>query len=203
MNLDSLQVRLDEIRSWRKHELGIAKNLAENAERNEEPYLCRAWTLVMYAHCDKHLKEVSKKYLKYWRSNHRESYDYVTIWQALRAKDIIIRSNDKNYNLHKNPSEIDRGKLVDALESKDVFESQNFKYESLRFFVDRILQIDLDYVSYQAFCRTLKEKRDQIAHGEEIYVSRVKDCYAWHNPTISLIDDITDSVLLIASTHIA
>lgn len=76
MDTTKLQQALDDSLSWRKQELQQAKFLAEEASNTTRAYLCRAWTLVMYAHCDRFIKEASKLYLSHLKEFPKESYDY-------------------------------------------------------------------------------------------------------------------------------
>lgn len=96
------------------------------------------------------------------------------------------------------PRDNDKSMLLDAISHTSVLDSGSFKYERLRFIADFILQVHFDCNAYKGFCTTLKTKRDEIAHGEQSYVSRVEDCIAWHEPTLTLLDDLTDAVLVSA-----
>jgi hypothetical protein len=196
MNLGQLEHSLSESLAWRKQELQQARFLAEDAEEASRQYLCRAWTLVMYAHCDQYIKEVSRIYLSYLKDNPRSSYDYWCIWQAFRAKELMLNGSDgPNYDSVLKPRDNQRSMLIEAISHKTVLDSGNFKYERLRFVADFVLQIDFDCASYKGFCTTLKIKRDEIAHGEQSYVNEVSDCVDWHGPTLSLLDGLTHSVL--------
>lgn len=202
MRLGELQIALDEAKSWRKIELTQARSLAESGGGEiAEAYLCRAWTLLMYAHCDQFLKETSKLYLDYLRQNPRNAYDYLSIWKAYRSKDIMLLANSNNYTQCLSPETIQNNALIDLIKSNDVMEKGNFKYERLRFFCDWILQINFDHIYYRPFCLTLKTKRDEIAHGERTYVSQVNDCITWHNRTIELIDKLGDTIAERATEH--
>lgn len=196
MNLEELQNGLSESLSWRKMELQQARLLAEEANEVGMPYLCRAWTLVMYAHCDQYVKEAAKFYLLYLKEYPRADYDYWSIWQAFRAKELMLNGSDgPNYLSVLKPRDNEKSMLIDAIAHKTVLESGNFKYERLRFVTNFVLQIEFDCVAYKGFCTTLKTKRDEIAHGEQSYVSQVSDCVDWHVPTLSLLDGLTDAVL--------
>jgi hypothetical protein len=200
MDLEELQSALSESLSWRKLELQQARYLAENAAEIDLPYLCRAWTLVMYAHCDQYTKETSRLYLEFLRSNPRDSYDYWSIWQAFRAKQLMLEGSDgPSYESALRPRENDKSKLIDTIVHKTVIDSGNFSYRRFRFIMNFVLQVDFDCVVYKGFCSTLKTKRDEIAHGERSFVAEVSDCVAWHEPTLSLLDSVRDSVLNKAS----
>lgn len=154
----------------------------------------------MYAHCDQYIKEVSKLYLGFLRENPRDSYDYWSIWQAFRAKELMLNGSDgPTFESALRPRDNDKSALIEAITHKTVLESGNFKYERLRFITNFVLQIDFDCVEYKGFCTTLKIKRDQIAHGEESYIADVGDCIAWHSPTLSLLDALTNAVLEVAA----
>ncbi len=202
MLLSDFQTQLDENRAWRKLELSQARGLAESrVGTGDEAYLCRAWTLMMYAHCDQYIKELARLYIQYLRTNPRNAYDYTSIWLAFKAKEILLKGKDENYHSCKNLHNIDKNVLFDAIASKEVFEKQSFNFRNLRFFSDWILQIEFDTSEFQGFCTTLKTKRDQIAHGERVYVESIKDCIAWHEPTIFLIDGLTEEVIGTAMQH--
>jgi hypothetical protein len=199
MNILDLERELSESLSWRKHELQQAKFLAEKAGDSDRPYLCRAWTLVMYAHCDKFLKEASQSYLRYLQDNPRTGYDYWSIWRAFRAKEIMLSATDGvNFEQVTIVDEIDKSKLIAAISDDSVIESGNFSYKRLRFLTTFVLQIDFAFIEYKAFCTTLKTRRDEIAHGEQSVVQEVSDCTAWHDPTLRLIDGLADGVLSVA-----
>jgi hypothetical protein len=199
MGLDDLQDALSESLSWRKLELQQARYLAENAKERDLPYLCRAWILVLYAHCDQYTKETSRIYLDYLRSNPRK-YDYWYIWQAFRAKQLMLEGSDGvSFESALRPKNNDKQMLIDAISHKTVIDSGNFSYQRFRFLMNFVLQVKFDCASYKGFCTTLKTKRDEIAHGERSYVSEVSDCIAWHDPTLLLLDSVFDSVLKTAS----
>lgn len=200
MNAAELEQSLSNSLSWRKNELQQARFLAEESNDNSRQYLCRAWTLVMYAHCDQYIKEASKLYLAYLRDNPRESYDYWSIWQAFRAKELMLNGSDgPTFESALRPRDNEKADLIEAIAHKTVLDSGNFKYERLRFITNFVLQIDFDCADYKGFCTTLKIKRDQIAHGEQSYIADVGDCVAWHGPTLSLLDDLTNSVLQVSA----
>ncbi len=200
MTLEELQSDLSASLAWRKLELQQARDLAEGASENSTPYLCRAWTLVMYAHCDQYLKEVSRLYLCFLRDNPRQSYDYISIWQAFRSKEIMLKANDgERYQNARRPTKISTADLIDVIAHESVIDSGSFSYKRLRFIVDFVLQVDLDCINYKAFCTTLKIKRDEIAHGEKSFIQDVSDCIAWHEPTLQLLDQFRDSVLSTAA----
>lgn len=199
MDILDLERELSTSLSWRKHELQQAKFLAEQAGDADRPYLCRAWTLVMYAHCDQFLKEASRSYLRYLQHHPRAGYDYWSIWRAFRAKDIMLLAADgANFEQLAVPDEIDKSKLISAISDKTVIEGGNFNYKRLRFMTTFVLQIDFDFIAYKAFCSTLKTRRDEIAHGEQSVVREVSDCTAWHDPTLRLLDGLADGVLSVS-----
>ena len=200
MNATNLEHFLSHSLTWRKNELQQARFLAEESNENSRQYLCRAWTLVMYAHCDQYIKEISKLYLHFLKDNPRESYDYWSIWQAFRAKELMLNGSDGlTFNSALKPRDNEKLALIEAISHKTVLDSGNFKYERLRFITNFVLQIDFNCVEYKGFCTTLKIKRDQIAHGEQSYIADVGDCIAWHRPTLSLLDDLTSAVLEVAA----
>ncbi|MCB4767414.1 hypothetical protein LGR54_02250 [Ancylobacter sp. Lp-2] len=202
MDLLEFQSSLDQSRAWRKLELSSARSLAENySGRSEEAYLCRAWTMIIYAHCDQLIKELSKNYLLYLSSNPRQNYDYQMAWFAFYGKESVQHNSDKRYLLCKDASEASKSTRIKELSHKEVIDGGNFKYGRLRFMSEWVLQIDLDHVKYKLFYHSLKTKRDQIAHGENITVDYISDCLAWHEKSIELIDEISDKTLDFASSH--
>lgn len=102
MNIDDLQNNLDYIRAWRKLELSHARAIAErHRDTAEESYLCRVWTIMIYAHCDQSLKMIAKEYLQFLDFNPRASYNYDTVWIAFFGKEAIKqKSNDRFLLLH-------------------------------------------------------------------------------------------------------
>lgn len=200
MNAIDLEQSLSHSLTWRKNELQQARFLAEESTEKSRQYLCRAWTLVMYAHCDQYIKEASRLYLQFLRDNPRDSYDYWSIWQAFRAKELMLNGSDgPTFESVLRPRDNEKATLIEAIVHKTVLDSGNFKYERLRFITNFVLQINFDCTEYKGFCTTLKIKRDQIAHGEESYIENVGDCIAWHDPTLSLLDDLTNAVLDVAA----
>lgn len=196
MNILDLEAELSDTLSWRKHELQQAKFLAEEAGDSDRPYLCRAWTLVMYAHCDQFLKEVSRSYIRYLKSNPIENYDYWSIWRAFRAKEIMLSAADgENFEKVVTPTKLDKSQLLDAISDDSILESGSFSYKRLRFVSTFVLQIDFGFIEYKGYCRTLKIRRDEIAHGEQSVVREVEDCIAWHDPTLGLLDGLADGVI--------
>ncbi|WP_319412000.1 MAE_28990/MAE_18760 family HEPN-like nuclease [uncultured Cohaesibacter sp.] len=202
MDIGDFQRRLDEIRAWRKLELSNARMLAENHESgNEVSYLCRAWTMMIYAHCDQSLKLIAKEYLSFLKEHPRSDYDYNTVWLCFFGKEAIRHISDNRYGLVGSETVEAKDRFISNIGGREVFDSANFSYKLLRFFTDWILQVSFDCGNYKAFCKTLKEKRDAIAHGEEIRIQRVEDCISWHDPAISMIDSLADASIDAALRH--
>ena len=97
MNINELLNSLDNLSAWRKKELLQAHSLARNASNNDTiRYLCRAWVLVMYAHCDNFLKESTRTYLEYLKSN-------INIIPRTRYKqELLVNIKRKNYSNQNN-----------------------------------------------------------------------------------------------------
>lgn len=196
MSSEELQRVLDEDRSWRKQELTHARGLAEShRERPEEPYLCRSWTLMIYAHCDQYVKLATRAYLRHIELFPRSSYNARPLWLAFRGKVAMLEGSDESYRTCRDPSLLTLSDALGIASSKEAIDQANFKYKQLRFLVDWVLQIDFKHQEYKGFCTTLKTKRDQIAHGERVYVKTVEDCLPWHDPAIRLIDELTESIV--------
>jgi hypothetical protein len=84
--------RLDLLSAWRKKELSQAHFLAENSKNDDaRRYLCRVWVLMMYAHCDNFLKEATRAYLEYVKSNLTTSsrYKRELMWLVIRGEDSV------------------------------------------------------------------------------------------------------------------
>lgn len=200
MNKTELQCALGASLSWRKRELQQARFLAEEATDANQAYLCRAWIMVMYAHCDQYIKEVSRFYLEHLRAFPRNAYDYWSVWQAFHAKKLMLSEDDtQKYASVLKPRENNKSDLINAI--MRTLDSGSFEYKRLRFIADFVLQVRFDCPAYKGFCTTLKEKRNEIAHGEPSYVRSVQDCVAWHKPTLSLLQKLTDAVLDAACTR--
>lgn len=202
MTIEDLQRQLDTIRAWRKIELSYARSIAERHRSAAElPYLCRAWTLMIYAHCDQSLKLICKEYLKYLTTTPRESYNYKTVWLSFFGKEAIRQGGDNRFAICNDDSEYIRKIIISDISGNHVFGSGNFSYKQLRFFTEWILQSSFDHRAYKAFCDTLKEKRDGIAHGEYAFVRGVEDCIAWHEPAINLLDSLVVCTIDSAISH--
>jgi hypothetical protein len=200
MDILELQHKLDQQAAWRKREIFQAHSLAFNAENEEaKKYLCRAWVLILYAHCDNFLKESSKHYVDFLQSNKPTNYKPELIWLAIKGKDALTDGSIDNYKDFTSFSHHDSYQLLDEKLMKAVFEKSSFKYKFLRFVCDWALQITFDHLSMSAFCRALKETRDSIAHGEERYIDAVADCLPWHEKTIEFIEALKDSLIENAS----
>ena len=196
MDVSKLQVRLDEQSAWRKKEISQAHNLATSAGNEEErKYLCRSWVLILYAHCDSFLKEASRSYLEYLKKNIDDAYRPELTWLALQDKRFFF-DGGKSYmscmafNQQENPY-----MLLDDNFDKAIFTNKSFEYKYLRFMCDWGLQISFEYESMKGFCQTLKEKRNRIAHGEEVYIGVEEDCLPWHHKTVYFIDVLKDTLL--------
>lgn len=202
MDAIELQARLDEIRAWRKIELSQARSVAERYRQSAElPYLCRAWTLMIYAHCDQSLKLIAMEYLKYLDAVPRLNYDYRTVWLSFFGKEAIRHASDARFMLCGGNDDLSQSIKIRNINSKDVFGSANFSYPFLRFCMDWIIQTPFDHTKYKGFCATLKEKRDGIAHGENISIREIEDCMTWHDPAINLLDGIVEATIDAALLH--
>ncbi|RWR09694.1 MAE_28990/MAE_18760 family HEPN-like nuclease [Paenirhodobacter populi] len=202
MTIEELQRQLDIIRAWRKIELSNARSIAERHQASAEiPYLCRAWTLMIYAHCDQALKLIAKAYLEFLSCNPRQNYDYKNVWLSFFGKEAMRKGGDERFSMCRNDSDEIRRRIISNINGREVFDSGSFSYTQLRFFTEWILQSSFDHTLYRGFCTTLKEKRDGIAHGENIIIENVSDCLAWHDPAINLLDDLVDSTINEATRH--
>jgi MAE_28990/MAE_18760-like HEPN len=194
MNSLELQKNLDGLSSWRKKELSLARGLAEK-EQNEEikKYLCRAWTLILYAHCDNFLKEASKYYLTYLEGTPLKNYKADAVWLMFRGKDSVTNAADTKYL---KPSSLEKNFQLhfSAIRSDAVMEERSFSYKTLRFFCDWVLQIQFSYDTKKTFCKTLVKKRNAIAHGQEEYIDN-EDCIKWHEATIAFMDELKDAIM--------
>lgn len=198
MDISDLLKQLDRQTSWRKRELYQAKKLACNAgNKQDESYLCRVWVLALYAHCDNFLKESSKHYLYFLKSNRITCYKPNLLWLAIKGKENITQASEQNYKSYASFHSMDSYELLNEELLKDIFGKRSFKYTTLRFICDWVIQIDeFKHEEFNFFCTTIKEKRDSIAHGEEVYIDKVDDCLVWHEKTISLIDSLKRSILI-------
>ncbi len=200
MDILQLSNQLDSLSAWRKRELIQAYFLTENAHNDESKrFLCRAWVLMMYAHCDNFLKESAKLYIAYCKANSTENCKLELVWLALRGKENITFGSAEEYRSFDNYSATDRWALINNALMNEIFKKRSFQYKSLRFVCDWVLQIHYDHESLSDFCERLKAKRDSIAHGEESYVEDVSDCLHWHRETIRFIDELKDALVDAAS----
>ena len=165
MDILQLQKNLDELAAWRKRELFQANSLAVGAANEEaRRYLCRAWVLMLYAHCDNFLKESSKQYICFLKSNHSDSalYKPELIWLAMKGKEALTDGSEETYKIYTSFGKINPQVFFDILPIKEIFDKRSFKYKSLRFVCDWILQIDFNHQELSGFCNAIKEKRDSL-----------------------------------------
>jgi hypothetical protein len=104
VNILELQHHLDELSAWRKDELSLARSLAEQAtDTAVRTYLCRAWTLIMYAHCDNFLKKSTEHYVNYIRDHMPNNYRVDTMWLIFKGKEHVKAAPEKYVSpfLHK------------------------------------------------------------------------------------------------------
>ena len=202
MDITVLQNSLDALSAWRKNELLQAHFLAENAETIESKrYLCRVWVLMMYAHCDNFLKEAAKSYLAYVKSTSSIHYKPDLMWLIMRGKDVLTEGKDGNYKSLEDYHKIKNDSFFEVILSDDVFNKKSFQYKLLRFFCDWVLQINYEHGEFSDFCERLKEKRNSIAHGEQIYADVAEDCMPWHEKTIKFMDSLKDSLVESARSY--
>lgn len=195
MDLLQLQEQIDELSAWRKRELIQAHFLAENASNDEaKRYLCRAWVLMLYAHCDNFLKEAAKLYLQYCKCNSPSRSNVHLVWLALRGKAALTEGSD-SYVSYDAYSSSDVWDFLDDKLEREIFKKSSFQYKFLRFICDWILEINYTHESLEDFCCRLKSKRDSIAHGEESYVDEIEDCLHWHRETLKFLDELKDKLL--------
>jgi hypothetical protein len=115
MDIVTLQSRVDSFRAWRKLELSSARSLAEQYRgRSEEPYLCRSWVMMIYAHCDQALKEISQEYLAFLQVYPRSDYDYRVPWMIYFGKDSANHVSEKRYILCSDVSPETKAKQLKA-----------------------------------------------------------------------------------------
>jgi hypothetical protein len=195
LDILDLQNQLDSLTAWRKKELTQAHSLAENAQNDDaKRYLCRVWVLIMYAHCDNFLKESTKLYLTYAKSNLYANCKMELMWLAMRGKENITGGSDSKYKSLNAYSRIDRWDLLDEVLINEILGKGSFKYRYLRFVCDWVLQLEYNHQDISDFCERLKAKLDSIAHGEASYVEEISDCLPWHINTIKFIDTLKDTL---------
>lgn len=204
MDILELQDKLDELSAWRKRELFHASSLAENAKNDEaQRYLCRVWVLIMYAHCDNFLKEASKQYIEFVKSNPSKNYRPELMWLVMKGKDALTEGSLDTYKSINDYNGDNREIFFKVILGPQIFKERSFKYKSLRFFCDWILQIDFNHQELSSFCDALEKKRNSIAHGEEAYIDKIEDCLPWHKNTVDFIDSLKESLLNNAAAHLA
>lgn len=196
MKIVELQRSLDDNTSWRKKELLQAQFLTENAHTDEaQRYLCRAWVLMMYAHCDNFLKEATRSFLEYIKVNAHDEYNTKVIWLIMRAKDNVTEGSVENYWSLVEYMACNNDILIEDKLLRDILEKRSFQYKYLRFICDWVLQINYDHASMLDFCNRLKKKRDCIAHGEDAYIDKIEDCIPWNRQTLEFMDGIKGALL--------
>ncbi len=195
MDITDLLEKLDVLSAWRKKELLQAQFLAENAENESEArYLCRAWVLMMYAHCDNFLKESAQTYLSYLKCNEEKlaKYKQEVMWLIVKGPNLQKADGGK----YKSMNDYFRNtKFIDEKVTTEILKIGSFNYKLLRYYCDWVLQINFNHEEFQNFCKTLKLKRDSIAHGERSYVSLPADCSPWQTDTIKFIDLLKTSII--------
>jgi MAE_28990/MAE_18760-like HEPN len=195
VNILELQQHLDELSAWRKDELSLARSLAEQAtDGAARRYLCRAWTLIMYAHCDNFLKMATECYVEYIKDNIPMNYRIDSMWLIFKGKEHVKQASRK-YVSPFHPTE-NFETYFSTIKSDAVFRERSFGYKALRFFCDWVLQIQFAHLEKKWFCESLERKRNAIAHGEEAYIDDIQDCVKWHEDTLKFMDDLKDAILL-------
>ena len=92
-----LQRILDEESSKRKKELETAKQLAICSSEHSKPYLCKAWVIFMFAHCEQFLKQATFHYLSIIKEQGIEP-DLYPVWYMLYGEQKIISAKNQNYS---------------------------------------------------------------------------------------------------------
>jgi hypothetical protein len=198
VNMLELQRHLDALSAWRKEELSLARALAEQAtDSAARRYLCRAWTLMMYAHCDNFLKKATEYYVAYIKDRIPSNYKTDTMWLMFKGKEHVKYASHAEYVSPFHQQE-NYQTYFSTITSRAVLSERSFSYKALRFFCDYVLQIQFSYPEKRWFCESLERKRNAIAHGEEAYIDDIQDCVRWHEDTIKFMDDLKDAILLSA-----
>ena len=196
MEIEELQTALDDILPWRREELTRAKFLANNAIALEDKnYLCRAWIVLMYAHCDKFLKESTELYLQYLQSANDTNYRADLLWLLIKGKTIF--QEDKENKKYKSFN--DYLTFQDTTIFADIIDysqsSENFNYFRLRALCDWIMQIKYDHDKYRGFCDKLVKARNKIAHGEKLHSNSLEYCDILHHDTMEFMSSLADKII--------
>jgi RiboL-PSP-HEPN len=195
VNILELQRYLDELSAWRKDELSLARFLAEQAtDTAARRYLCRAWTLIMYAHCDNFLKMATVRYVEYIKDHMPDNYRVDTMWLIFKGKEHVKYASQEYVCPFLRDEHF--AAYFSTITSDAVVKERSFGYKTLRFFCDWVLQIRFSHFEKKWFCENLERKRNAIAHGEEAYIDDIQDCVKWHEKTIKIMDDLKDAILL-------
>lgn len=199
VKVEILQSSIDEKLAWRKAELTRANFLAKTAHIQEDKdYLCRAWLLLMYAHCDKFLKECMELYLTYLQSTNNRQYRADLIWLMIKGqKNLQDKENYKTLNNY-TPSREDSF-FADTI--KHFQGMENFNYYKLRALCDWVMQINYEHDKFHGFCEKLVNVRNKIAHGEKSRTNSLEFCNQFHEDTINLLDSLADKIIETAIAH--
>jgi RiboL-PSP-HEPN len=182
--------QLDELVSWRKHELAQAKELTQVAQNEDaERYLSRAWLVMLYAHCDQFLKDVVRLYVKYLCHARLPHY---------RPEFLLVAFNE-SVTAYGGYISLQQYLAADAYNNlphiaNAAVNKKSFEYFQLRFLCDWVLQINDLHSDYEIFCGDIKRQRDKIAHGEQTYHD-FSQCDRLHRKTIQFLDGMTDALM--------
>ena len=193
MNIVEFQAILDDLSSWRKDELATARYLAEmSSDAQSKKYLCRAWTVMMYAHCDNFLSKTVQHYIEFIKQDLPKNYRPDLVWLIFEGKDNAKYASKSYLSPFKKGDNLD---VYFKAISSDAALGRNFNYNSLRFLCEWVIQIPFEYKNWEAFCKILTRRRNDIAHGEETYIDDISLCVDWHEKTLKFIDDLKDTII--------
>jgi hypothetical protein len=167
--------------------------LAQEARNDEEKvYLCRTWVVMMYAHCEKFIKQAAASYVTFVEHNPKDDYRSDVVWLVMKGKENLLKYSASYASI----ADHNTKNTVASFEEirTTARDKRSFDYALLRFFCDWILQIAFDHAHYMDFCKRLHDERNAVAHGEESSIDEAV-CLDFHVKTIAFMDSLKDAML--------
>jgi hypothetical protein len=205
--IEQFSDEVDQIKQWRKKELALMKGQIEGSRESmsKQKVNLRAGHLLLYAHWEGWIKEISKLYLRYINSQ-RITYSKInSIFLASALKsDILEFQESGKSNIHidfvNKLSEVYSSNKRVTIKEDLIQTYSNLSYDILK---DILLRLDIKDIMdrenlelYETYInKELVGRRNSIAHGEYIDDYDMQAYEEMHDFVINTLDNISTEIV--------
>lgn len=176
-SISQLDARLTEGLKWRSHEMQQWKQVVDRCREHERPGLLRDGTALIYAHWEGYVKESAQAYLEYVSKKGLRIGQLRSEIAAISLRTVLGRG-EQSKNSAAHTEVVEKLRNADSLPAELSYNSATIRTRSnlsFEVFADIMHSIGCDASRHEIYRMTidnrLLKRRNDIAHGQEEYVS--------------------------------